>query len=167
VNTAIPGDKAVLVDEVILAVAAILAAVGTPVAAAIREARGMPAGEPIPAAAATRADRHIRVAAVTLVGKRIPVDVRTLADGPIPVAAATPVSELTPVDEAITAGTTVTATVGAVASASGSIALLMHIAPGIITSRTIAIPTVITINGGIGVPQPLAVTPIRTGINLT
>jgi hypothetical protein len=120
----------------------------------------IPVRKAVLARAAILAGAATLVAAVTLADKRIP------ADEPIPAV------EATPADEAITVGATmtvvgagVTGIVAAVASASGTTPHLTRMVPAIPTSRTIAIPTATTINGAIGIPQPLAATPARTGIN--
>ena len=153
----IRAHKAVLADAAILAEAATLVAAATL------------ADKPILAAAAILADKHIPVAAATLADKATLTDKRILVDDPILAVAATPVDEATTVGGNMTAdggGATMTGIVAVVASASGTTALLTRTAPAI-TNRTIAIPTATTINGAIGIPQPQAATPTRTGINVS
>jgi hypothetical protein len=115
----------------------------------------IPVRRAVLAAVATQADKttlaeaSIQVAAGILAGKDIPADevttgATTIVDAP---------------------GATVTGIVAVVASASDTMPHLTHIAPVITTSRTIAIPTATTIDGAIGIRQPLAATPTRTGIN--
>jgi hypothetical protein len=153
------------VAAVTLADRGILVAAATPVGRRILVGAATPVDRRTRVAAATPVDKDIRVAVATPADKHILAGAATLVDGPIQVAAATLVNEPTRVDEATTAGAT--GIVAVVASASDSTARLTRIAPAIITSRIIAIPTVTTINGAIGVPRPLAATPTpTTGINV-
>jgi hypothetical protein len=156
-------DADIRVHKAVLADADILVEAATLVAAVTL------ADKPILAPAAILADKRIPAATATLAGKA------TLADEPIPVDEVIPAVAATRVNEAITvganmsangAGATMTGIVAVVASASGTTAHLTRMVPAI-TNRTIAIPTATTINGAIGIPQPLAVTPTRTGINVS
>ena len=139
----IPEDAATRVDKAIL----------TP---------AIPADNRILAAGAIPADNRILAAGA------IPADNRILAAEAIPAAAKTSSNEATPVAESTAdgAGAIVTVIMGVVGLALDTMPHLTRLAPLIRTSRTIAIPTAITINGAIGNPQPLVAMQTRTGIKV-
>jgi hypothetical protein len=127
----------------------------------------------IPEDAATRVDKAILAPAIPAdhripAAGATPADNRILAAEAMPAAAKTLSNEATPVAESTAdgAGAIVTVIVGVVGSALDTMPHLTRMAPFIRTSRTIAIPTAITINGAIGNPQPLVAIQTRTGIKV-